>query len=525
MSTEVGLPYGLAGLVDRLGTGLGPAITRWRPNQWNSQDILALTSTELWTDLFELDAHLPRGAALAPTRAAAAIRVTATRLRRNRPALLAILLAPGLLPQRISTLLDEPTPTSTQVWMWLCWIGEASWLAVTDTTPISGELSVADIAPEDAELLRPVAARLRFLAVSEAFRGGTGTNRGLWQEEPPALDLGTVFGTDTTHLVVLRCRQARWEWHRCLDTHQTHPLLAAATPAEIESEVDALAFRQPTPGRPTSRSRRIPPGPPLVTDWDVVDNPTRPLTGDDRALLDDVLDRHLLPRMRLGRVIRAATYPTALTTPHRRAITASVRWSRRWAGVLPPLGAAGALTLAAHGHFHAAAITAAASYTILGALVVAFGRLWATAWLLRLPAAGTVGLFALLTLHPHWWQEPSGTWWAPAALTTASIGYLIVEARNHGVAAVASIGRALTVAAVGAVHAFLVAVIGLVAVAPALVENGRTLREAWQTWPTTTGLAILGLGTAWCLVVGVFAQILWDDRPITAPLAHLRWRR
>jgi hypothetical protein len=37
------------------------------------------------------------------------------------------------------------------------------------------------------------------------------------------------------------------------------------------------------------------------------------------------------------------------------------------------------------------------------------------------------------------------------------------------------------------------------------------------------GLRVL-LATAWCLAVGVFSQILWDDRPITAPLAHLSWR-
>ena len=35
---------------------------------------------------------------------------------------------------------------------------------------------------------------------------------------------------------------------------------------------------------------------------------------------------------------------------------------------------------------------------------------------------------------------------------------------------------------------------------------------------------VLLLATAWCLAVGVFSQILWDDRPITAPLAHLSWR-
>jgi hypothetical protein len=35
---------------------------------------------------------------------------------------------------------------------------------------------------------------------------------------------------------------------------------------------------------------------------------------------------------------------------------------------------------------------------------------------------------------------------------------------------------------------------------------------------------LLVLAAAWCLAVGVFSQILWDDRPITAPLAHLSWR-
>ncbi|GGM66679.1 hypothetical protein GCM10011608_60000 [Micromonospora sonchi] len=475
----------------------------------------ALADPALWSDLFHLDGHLPRGIALAPREVTAAIRNTADRLSRNRPALLAVLLAPGLLPERIAALLDEPSASSAQTWMWTCWIGEATWLAIADTTP------------EDAELLRPVASRLRFLALSEAFRGGPGDSRSLWRDGSgdPALDLGMVFGIDAANLLELRCRQARWEWHRCLDAYQSHPLLAAASPAEIESEIDALAFRYLDRGRPTARRRRTVPGPPLVTDWGVINDASRPLSADDRALLDDVLDRHLLPRMRLGRVVRAAAYPAGGTALRWPAVATAARWSRRWAGVLPLLGAAGALALAGCGQFHAAAITAAGSYMLLGVLVVVFGRIWATAWLLRLPAAGTVGLFALLTLHFDWWQNPAGTWWAPAALTGASIGYLVVEARNHGVAAVTSIGRALTIATVGAAHAFLVAVIGLVAVAPALVENGRDLRASWHTWPTSIGLATLGLGTAWCLAVGVFAQILWDDRPITAPLAHLRWRR
>ena len=37
-------------------------------------------------------------------------------------------------------------------------------------------------------------------------------------------------------------------------------------------------------------------------------------------------------------------------------------------------------------------------------------------------------------------------------------------------------------------------------------------------------LTVLALAAALCMAVGVFSQILWDDRPITAPLAHLSWR-
>lgn len=514
MASANGVPSGLSGLVDRLSVGLGPATTRWRPPQWESYDLTALAASGFWSDLHHLDGHQPRGAPLGAEDVAAAIRNTADRLRQHRPALLAILLAPGLLPERIVALLEQPDAFAKQVWMWTCWIAEATWLAV------------AEIAPEDRELLRPVAARLRFLALSEAFRGGHHeTNRGLWEDAVGETDLGTVFGGNTAYLLVLRCRQARWEWHRCLDSYQSHPLLAAAAPAEVESEIDLLAFRHSGRGWWATRLPSGSPGTPLVTDWGAVNDANTPLTADDTALLDDVLDRHLLPRMRLLRAIRAATYPGRTVAPGRRAAAAATRWSRRWAGALPLLGAAGVLALAYLGHFHTAAITATASYALLGALVVVFGRIWATAWVLRLPAAGTVGLFALLTLPPHWWQAPVDTWWAPTVLVAASVGYLIVEARNHGVAAWMSIGRALGLAAVGAVHAFMVTVIGLVAIAPALVENGQALRDGWHNWPATAGLSTLCLGTAWCLAVGVFVQILWDDRPITAPLAHLRWRR
>jgi hypothetical protein len=73
-------------------------------------------------------------------------------------------------------------------------------------------------------------------------------------------------------------------------------------------------------------------------------------------------------------------------------------------------------------------------------------------------------------------------------------------------------------------YSLIVALIGLVWVAPAFIQNARVITALWHH-PNYghAGLALC-LAASWCLAVGVFSQILWDDRPITAPLAHLSWR-
>ncbi|MGH3942389.1 MAG: hypothetical protein ACRDTG_27965 [Pseudonocardiaceae bacterium] len=55
-------------------------------------------------------------------------------------------------------------------------------------------------------------------------------------------------------------------------------------------------------------------------------------------------------------------------------------------------------------------------------------------------------------------------------------------------------------------------------------------RMRWQEWRSLTleGAApagVLLLMTGWSLPVGLAAQILWDDRPVTAPLGRLRRMR
>jgi hypothetical protein len=81
------------------------------------------------------------------------------------------------------------------------------------------------------------------------------------------------------------------------------------------------------------------------------------------------------------------------------------------------------------------------------------------------------------------------------------------------------------VTAVAAVHATLVALIGLVLVAPSFVNKGDSLHELFTNHAQAAQAGtVLALAAAWCLTVGVFSQVLWDDRPITAALAHLKWR-
>ena len=102
-------------------------------------------------------------------------------------------------------------------------------------------------------------------------------------------------------------------------------------------------------------------------------------------------------------------------------------------------------------------------------------------WLLRMPAASAVGIIALISVLPgRLLGAPPGGWVAVAALAAVSFGYLLVEVRNHGVARGTALWRALLVALGGAAHALMVSLIGLVAVAPAFVNDGTALSALWR---------------------------------------------
>jgi hypothetical protein len=457
-----------------------------------------------------------RYATLAPNGIEARLEGLSRALAADRLAVLSLLLNPAAVLDALPTWLTGPVAgDDLDAWLGLCWLAEAVWRVVHD------ELPGPDFARGDHALLTPLAARLRFIVLTEPLRH-RGDPAGLWIPDAAAAHqhgphgiCSRVFGADSWNTFIGRCREARRAWRDHLQTYQSHPYLASAKPGLIDDDLALLAFGWPTAARRWG-ARRL--GSPLALSVRPLKGPA-PLTAEDSASLDDVTDRHFLPRFELGPVIALAAHDD----------NRAVRSARRVTAGLVVAAALAAVVATAFLHVRGAAELAAVGYGVVGAGTVAFGTRWAAPWLLRLPAASAVGLLALISFFPQTWQTelttPRRTWWAVIILVLLAAGYLVVETRNHGASAVQAVRRSGVVLVIGTVHAALVTLIGLVVVAPAFLDGGNALGRLWlHPGGIEHGGKVLALGTAWCLATGVLSQILWDDRPVTAPLAHLTWR-
>lgn len=161
--------------------------------------------------------------------------------------------------------------------------------------------------------------------------------------------------------------------------------------------------------------------------------------------------------------------------------------------------------------------------------------------LLRIPAAVAVGQVVLISLTDRWWLAPWG-WTVGVGLLLIAWFYLVLESRLNG-AGPEAYRRGAVIAVIGALHAFALSlvVLSLVVlrfVAPVMADHGECLADWWlvNPWSTRTlehcpdlngghaqaSIGVLVLMTGWSLAVGLVAQILWDDRPVTAPLGRLR---
>jgi hypothetical protein len=420
-----------------------------------------------------------------------------TAMLREHPGLLtAVIFAPHLLLDRLRALHGgEPADEPADCLLVMCWAAEAAWSALTGPARRGTRLADAD-----AVLLRPVAARMRFLVLSEPLRWRA-------QPDPPWTDdiADRAFGQETWADLVTTCREARREWQDCLDAYQSHPLLRNADPPGLEQEIRLLVF--------TSAGRH---GVPLRLSARHMPSQRGTLTPDDVTVITDTVEQHLLPRFAIAAVARLMVHDDSrLRQRLRRLLAATV--------VACGLGAVGC---AAGLQVHWAVQLVAACYLLICLGVVLLPAGWGTMWLLRMPGAAAVGMGALISFLPAGWllRPPPGGRAAAVALVSVASGYLLIEVRNHGAAPLAAIARALLVTALGAAHAVMVSVIGLVVIAPAFVSDGAALNQLWSHPAYGHAGVVLALAAAWCLAIGVFSQILWDDRPITAPLAHLSWR-
>lgn len=497
---------GLADLRARLRGGVYPAVKAGRPADFSFRDQEAFRH---WPDdLAGALGHVRDDAWSRSGQPHEIITTLAGQMRKQRDLLAVVIFSPHLVLNRLLRSCGSSGQGLVDTWMGMCWVAEAAWSALRDDPPGNGGYMPAEVA-----LLQPLAARVRFLVFSEPMRW-RGKPAGTWWGWEPDQQFGGSGALDLTFrpgswpVLVGRCQEARREWRAFLDSYQSHPLLSQAKPNELEQELRALVFRstQLTPSRLLAQ--------PLGLSVAPLTERSR-LTTEDKAMIADVAECHLLPRFAVAAVARLSLYDD--DSPR--------RWEQILASSAVVLAGLTAVSLAAALLVRPAAVAAAVCYLLICAGVLWFPARWGGIWLLRMPAASAVGIIALVALLPGAWiHTPLHGWLAVAVLVGVSFGYLLIEVRNHGAARGSALLRALLVAVIGAVHALMVSLIGLVAVVPAFVANGAGLDKLWIR-PTYghAGMA-LALAAAWCLTVGVFSQILWDDRPITAPLAHLSWR-
>ncbi|WP_431956888.1 hypothetical protein [Nocardia lijiangensis] len=328
-------------------------------------------------------------------------------------------------------------------------------------------------------------------------------------------------------------RTARHQWLTCLTRWEDDPWLATRTSAQLENDLRWL--RTTWPSQRPHRTTTAP-------DWPQPATELRLGSDDDITALADELAQLWLER---GSVI-GASHTLTPTDPDARIATIA----RRFTVFAYPSAASVVVALLLCGHVGSARIAAPALLAAGLLAAVCSPRRYLPLAVLRIPAAATVGIALLLTLTPAWWVN-TWVWPIGVALIGAAAIYLILEARQHGTSHFVAIRRGLILTTLGVLHAAVLSIAALGFVIPAMGEHGRCM-SGWWNHPVTERLPLstespgfdadpcvkalrsataaapletLTLMTGWSLAFGLGTQILWDDRPVTAPLGRIRRTR
>ena len=335
----------------------------------------------------------------------------------------------------------------------------------------------------------PLVARARFLILSAPFRGDVPQSS--WPEiEATFGDLGRLSQ---------RARLAREAWADELLSYQDRPAIDRLGPRDLENEGRLLTTHD-TSWRGSHLALQRP--------SDARD------PHEERAATERMLRRFYLPRFMLADV--ASVVWRSMGGWGRAAIAGAVLMLVVGAFALPlaaMLNTSGpAWTRPVGGLPGAAAILGAVGYFIVVIHLLVHGPSVAYPFLLRFPAGVAIGLAALLSLQDFDYRAHSA---AGAGVVVIAVLYLMVEARNHGVALWPSVRRGLATGLIGLVHGLVLSAAAVAAALPALSNYPPVgLRGA------AIAQVLLAAGG---LTLGVFLQVLWEDRPVTYPLAHMEW--
>ncbi|MET9794879.1 hypothetical protein [Nocardiopsis alba] len=378
--------------------------------------------------------------------------------------------------------------------------------------------------------LEPLAARTRFLALSEPFRHRADDTEweGWWRKEI----LKHLFGrSDTWVPLVRKVREARDIWRGHLNRHKSLPLFDHASPLAIEEEVRWLAFQDPEPPegffKPLLLRSPFSGGPLALTEPKEQGKGTQrkvsppDTTAEDRAILIEAVEHYLLPRFAILKT-----------------------WSAMW-GLYRSRGHHGALLMyKILGVLLALTLTLLASALLVDRVPITWplfsgvifyactvigsaclGREWTAPLLVGIPIASAVGLIPAVAFHPDWWENATLNWPLPLTLAGFSIFLLLITIRKNytgspektlGVPLTLA-GRASMVAIIGFAHSLMIATIGMVIVTATFGESGQRLREAWISPDGEFDLKAILLSTAlWCLAAGMLTQNQWSGRSPTA---------
>jgi hypothetical protein len=359
-------------------------------------------------------------------------------------------------------------------------------------------------------------ARTRWLLLSLPFRAR-------WEGRIAELDLLRI--EDGSGRLVTMTRQARDDWLEALGQIDDYTWLKHDIDVEREAtEIAALTvtherLRQANPSMSLGLGRQ-----------------QRAVDLAGQAVSGYVISRLLLPRFALCRVWRLV-YGAAGRKTRVLGLTAAAVC----AGTLIALIVG--LATPATGVLRWVPLGALTWYALI-AVSAAVEPATAWPWLMRQPASSIVGLVAVIPAPAEWWHD-SGTQWravlyAALLMTGAGVGYLFFEAGNQDVRDWwPRIRRSMAVAGFGYLHALMVALIGLRFLlpefAPHATADSKKRHDPTQLscWWHASGCGahampswlILIAAASWCFAAAVFLQIIWDDQPVTAPLAHVSWRK